>query len=106
MPLSNIKTKSMINLGNCVIHKKEVNVIINKITYDSPEFTPDYHRVMCVLDNLFQIDEEDKLQSYIGHTLLRHMALNTIETTMISLNMTMCLNIMSWCNLISKCQIE
>ena len=67
----------MMNLGNNRIHRKEVNVINNKIKNDSPEFMPDYHGIMHVLENLFEIYEEDKLQRCIGHKLLRHRALKS-----------------------------
>ena len=67
----------MINLDNNRIHRKDVKVINKKIETDSTEFMPDYHGIMHILDNLFEIDEEDKLQRHLGHKLLRHRALKS-----------------------------
>lgn len=77
MPLSSITTKSMIDLGNYAIDKKEVNEINNKITCNSAEFVLKYHFIKHLLDDAFQIHDGDKLQHYAGYKLLNHRAIKS-----------------------------
>ena len=61
----------MVDLSNFRIYKK-VKKINNKITYDLAEFILNCHFIEYLLENVFEINNRDKLQKHIEYKLLNY----------------------------------